>query len=809
MDPNPLGSMVLLDRTCRGACRDHRQGAGILVPTSGTVDGSPAREDAPLACTPCLRLFAERLWVSLGEGPFDEGREELVPVISLTFDYAGVRVRAADRRERFFVAEAGGVGMVARNRAAEAEAQRVLESFGALELGCFDAVSADEDTEADYLVELAGNVHSYCSFSAYALPQLRALGFRIEVDPTYPYQVVETDAPWYASVEPDQERTDWFSLELGIQVDGKRVNLLPALVAMLEERGEAESLEALFAMPARFRVVPVGENRYLPVPPEQLKSVLGVLLELYRGDTLPHGSLSFPRVRAASVARLGGALGDAAKLLWSGMTSVIERAKALHAPLAATSPVTGLQATLRPYQEVGVDWLGRLARLDAGGVLADDMGLGKTLQVIAALLREKEAGHASGPSLVITPTSLISNWQRELSRFAPALRVVSLHGPKRESRRSEIHTADVVLTTYPLLVRDLPSFEGLAFHHLVLDEAQAIKNPRSQASRAARELSARHRVCLSGTPIENNLEELWSLFDFLMPGFLGDAERFRTHFRFPIERAGNAVRLEALRHAVSPFILRRMKETVAKELPPKTEIVRPVELDDDQRELYESIRVAAHGDVRSAIRKKGVTGSTIAILDALMKLRQVCCDPRLVNVPSARKVKGSAKLEQFLALLKTELGQGRRVLVFSQFTRMLALMAQALDDAGTRFVELTGSTLDRQRVVDRFEAGEVDVFLISLKAGGTGLNLTSADTVVHYDPWWNHASQAQATDRAYRIGQKRPVFVHNLIVAGSVEEHMLRLQQRKAQLASSLLGFGGAPSALSERDVDDLFAPLA
>ncbi len=746
--------------------------------------------------------------MSLGEGPFDQGREELVPVISLCFDYGGVRVRAADRRERFFVAQLGGVGMVARNRAAEAEAQRLLESFGALELGCFDDVSAELDSEADYIVELGGSVHSYCSFTAYALPQLRSLGFQVEVDPSYPYQVVESDAPWYASVEPDQERTDWFSLELGIQIEGRRVNLLPALVAMLEERGEAESLEALFATPARFRVVPVGENRYLPVPPDRLRALFAILLELYRGDTLPDGALEFPRSRAASVARLGGALGDGSRLLWVGMTAAIERAHALHAPPAPAEPPRGLAATLRPYQAAGVEWIGRLARHDTGGILADDMGLGKTIQVIAALVQEKESGRATGPSLVVTPTSLITNWQRELSRFAPGLRVLSLHGPRRSALRSGIASADVVLTTYPLLVRDLPTFDGLAFHHLVLDEAQAVKNPRSQASRAVRELSARHRLCLSGTPIENNLEELWSLFDFLMPGFLGDAERFRRHFRHPIERAQNPERLAALRQAVSPFILRRMKETVVTELPPKTEIVRPVELDDAQRDLYESIRVAAHGDVRRAIRKKGVTGSTIAILDALMKLRQVCCDPRLVNVPSARNVRRSAKLELFFELLGGELAQGRRVLVFSQFTRMLSLIAAGLEERDLRFVELTGSTGDRQRVVDRFEGREVDVFLISLKAGGTGLNLTSADTVIHYDPWWNAASQAQATDRAHRIGQTRPVFVHNLIVAGSVEERMLRLQQQKSELARALLGGCGAPRTLSADDVEDLFAPL-
>jgi SNF2 family DNA or RNA helicase len=366
----------------------------------------------------------------------------------------------------------------------------------------------------------------------------------------------------------------------------------------------------------------------------------------------------------------------------------------------------------------------------------------------------------------------------------------------------------VVLTTYPLLVRDIEAFENLTFHLVILDEAQAIKNPRSLAARTVRQLSARHRLCLSGTPVENNLEELWSLFDFLMPGFLGDAERFRAFFRIPIERSGNQARLEALRDAVSPFILRRMKESVAKDLPPKTEIIRPVELPDDQRQLYESIRVAAHGDVRRAIREKGVQGATVAILDALMKLRQVCCDPRLVSVPSARRVKESAKIELFFDLLETQLGQKRRVLVFSQFTRMLALIALGLDERGIAFVELTGATQERQRVVDRFQAGEVDVFLISLKAGGTGLNLTSADTVIHYDPWWNAASQAQATDRAHRIGQTRPVFVYNLIATSSVEERMLGLQHKKSELASQLLGGSGTRTPLSELDVDDLFAPL-
>ncbi|HEY6078248.1 MAG TPA: DEAD/DEAH box helicase, partial [Polyangiaceae bacterium] len=702
--------------------------------------------------------------MSSGESSsFEKGQEQDVPVISLCFEYEGVRVRAADRRERFFVGRAAGMALVGRDRGGEARAQCLLEGFGAIELNQFEDVAADLDSDADYIVQLDGNVHSYCSFSAYALPQLRALGWQIEVDSSYPYQVVETDAPWYAAIEPDEQRTDWFALELGIQVDGKRVNMLPAMLELLDGCSDGETLEALLKMPARFRVVPVGQNKYLPVPPERLKALMQVLLEMYRGEKLEHGTLCFPRSRGSSVAKLDMALGGSARLLWSGITSVVEKARQLHQVPRPTPLPIGLQATLRPYQEAGVEWLGQLIQHEAGGVLADDMGLGKTLQTIAHLVREKESGRQDRPNLIVLPTSLIGNWQRELAKFAPALKVCVLHGPKREQHRGEVAGADVVLTTYPLLVRDIESFENQPFYLVVLDEAQAIKNPRSLAARTVRQLAARHRLCLSGTPVENNLEELWSLFDFLMPGFLGDMERFRSHFRIPIERSGNQQRLEALRDAVSPFILRRMKETVAKDLPPKTEIVRPVELGDDQRELYESIRVAAHGDVRRAIRQKGVTASTIAILDALMKLRQVCCDPRLVSVPSARRVKSSAKCELFFELVTQQLAVGRRVLVFSQFTRMLDLLAEGLRERKIPYVELTGATQDRQKAVDRFEGREVDVFLISLKAGGTGLNLTSADTVIHYDPWWNGASQAQATDRAYRIGQKRPVFVYNLI----------------------------------------------
>jgi SNF2 family DNA or RNA helicase len=366
-----------------------------------------------------------------------------------------------------------------------------------------------------------------------------------------------------------------------------------------------------------------------------------------------------------------------------------------------------------------------------------------------------------------------------------------------------------VLTSYPLLVRDEPRFRSQRFHLLVLDEAQTVKNVRSQAFQAARGIDAEHAICLTGTPMENHLGELWAMFDLVSPGLLRDERRFRAWYRQPIERGGDEERLAALRQLVSPYILRRLKRDVAKELPPKTELATPVDLTGKQRELYESIRVAAHAQVRAAIRKKGFAASTVSILDALMKLRQVCCDPRLVRMDAARFVRESAKYTRLFELLDAQLAGGHRVLVFSQFTSMLALIANGLADRGTPYVALTGATQDRRRVVDAFESGEADVFLLSLKAGGTGLTLTGADTVVHYDPWWNPAARAQATDRAYRIGQTKPVFVHDLYVAGSVEERMLALQQRKQRLADAVLGGAPAPAGLSESEVDHLFAPLA
>jgi SNF2 family DNA or RNA helicase len=496
----------------------------------------------------------------------------------------------------------------------------------------------------------------------------------------------------------------------------------------------------------------------------------------------------------------------AARLRWLGGERLRELGRKLH-DFDGIRPVdvpAGLTAQLRPYQHAGLSWMQFLREYGFGGILADDMGLGKTIQTLAHILAEQEAGRLDAPALVVAPTSLMGNWQAEAARFAPGLRVLLLHGKDRKASFDRIGSADLVLTTYALLGRDEPALRRHRYHLLILDEAQYIKNSRSKAAQTVRLLDARHRLCLTGTPVQNHLGELWSQFHFLMPGLLGDDKQFNAMFRKPIEQRGDAQRKDLLARRVKPFMLRRTKDKVATELPPKTEIVLPIELDGAQRDLYETVRVAMDKKVRDAIDTRGLARSQIVILDALLKLRQVCCDPRLLDAAANA---GSAKLDTLLDLLDTLLSEGRSVLVFSQFTSMLALIGAALDERGIAFVQLTGDTADRAAPVAAFQRGDVSVFLISLKAGGVGLNLTAADTVIHYDPWWNPASENQATDRAWRIGQDQPVFVYKLIAQGTLEEKIQDMQRRKGELANAVLDAeGGLAAAIGRDDLQVLFA---
>ena len=346
------------------------------------------------------------------------------------------------------------------------------------------------------------------------------------------------------------------------------------------------------------------------------------------------------------------------------------------------------------------------------------------------------------------------------------------------------------------------------FCFLILDEAQTIKNPRAKVSQMARALRAEHRLCLTGTPMENHLGELWSLFDFVQPGLLGPEKQFQRHYRTPIEKNGDGNRARALGRRIEPFLLRRSKDAVARDLPPKIQITEPIALDEAQRDFYDGIRLSMHRRVLEIIQSQGLARSHITVLDALLKLRQACCDPRLVNADAQTRAIPSAKLDWLTTALPELIAEGRRILLFSQFTSMLRLIETVVTGLSIPYCLLTGETRDRVAVVDRFQAGAAPLFLISLKAGGTGLNLTAADTVIHYDPWWNPAAETQATDRAHRIGQDKPVFVYKLIAQGTIEEKIMQLQADKHALVNQLYAENGASLAhLSVADLEALFAP--
>lgn len=463
----------------------------------------------------------------------------------------------------------------------------------------------------------------------------------------------------------------------------------------------------------------------------------------------------------------------------------------------------GLNAELRPYQKAGFDWLHFLHEYGFGGCLADDMGLGKTLEALAFLLSLKEEGAAEGPSLIVMPRSLLFNWQREAARFTPDLKILMHADTDRVTDLDAMDGYDLVLTTYGVMLRDVDALRKKRFHYVILDEAQAIKNPISKTARAARLLQTDHRLALTGTPVENSTAELWSLFAFLNPGLLGGLDNFRTEFTTPIERHQSTEAADVLRRMVYPFILRRTKGQVAAELPERTERILLTDMEPAQRKLYDKYRDYYRAQVLG-LMDEGANNARMKVLEGLLRLRQISNDPRTVD----KKYKGgSGKFEALMDTLETLREEGHKALVFSQFTQMLALVRAELDNRGVPYAYLDGRTKDRQTAVDAFQKNEdLPFFLISLKAGGVGLNLTAADYVVHIDPWWNPAVEMQATDRTHRIGQDKPVFIYKLIARDSVEEKILQLQDRKRALVNSLITTdAGFFKSLTRDDVEMLF----
>lgn len=639
-------------------------------------------------------------------------------------------------------------------------------------------------------------------FLEHDLPELEHSGWTVQRDSRFSLQIDEVE-DWDARIE--EEGNQWFSLVLGVQINGVNVNLLPLLLDILSQVGSVQDLRKRLDSEPVF-LLPATASRWIKVPSDRLKPVFDILIELYDRQPLnEEGKLVLSPYQGV---QLGGLLNDPG-LKWHGSKEMQELYRRLNdfQGIETVEPPENFNADLRPYQQEGLNWLQFLREFHFNGILADDMGLGKTVQTLALLLKEKQTGRMKTPCLVVAPTSLMGNWRREALHFAPDLKVLLLHGPDRHSEFSKIDDHDLILTTYPLIRRDKDVLLKRDFHYVVLDEAQAVKNPKSQTAQTVFLLHGKHRLCLSGTPMENHLGELWSIFHFLMPGFLGTLKQFNQLYRYPIERQGEVMRQDQLRKRLKPFMLRRRKADVVKELPDKNEIVQTVMLENQQRDLYESIRLAMDAKVRDEINRKGLARSHIMILDALLKLRQVCCDPRLVALPRAREVNQSAKLELLLDMVPEMIEEGRKILIFSQFTKMLAIIEEEFNEMGIEYSKLTGQTRKRDEAIAKFQDGDVPVFLISLKAGGVGLNLTAADTVIHYDPWWNPAAENQATDRAHRIGQDKTVFVYKLVTENTVEERIIEMQARKKVLADSI--YSDKDAQMGGFSVDELTSLLS
>ena len=600
------------------------------------------------------------------------------------------------------------------------------------------------------------------------------------------YKVRSTKSKITAKVTSN-EKEKWFSLDITVDYDGQTLPLEKIWNAWT--RGK--------------RYVQLKDGSYTSLPEEWLKKISHKLTTLGLDPSKPPQQ----RFKQFEAPMLDGLLDDMPEAQTDAYwVKLRERIHSFKEVKAVPAP-QGLNAQLRSYQMQGLAYLNFLSEYGFGGILADEMGLGKTIQTLAFIQYMVEHKH-KGANLIVVPTSVLPNWEREAEKFVPSLKRLIIYGTRRENMFKQIGKSDLVITTYALLRRDLEEIEKFDFNTIILDEAQNIKNPNTITARSVRKLNARMRLCLSGTPIENNLFELWSLFEFLMPGFLGSQHSFQRGIIKPI-KDGDPETLEYLRARVRPFILRRTKAEVARDLPPKVESVTCCALEEAQAELYAAVARKLRDQVLADVDQKGLAKSQMSILDALLKLRQICCHPRLLKVDMPGFSTGSlpsGKFEAFKDMVQEVVEGGHKVLVFSQFVQMLKIIRQWLEFSQIPFCYLDGASKDRFEQVDRFNnSPNIPIFLISLKAGGTGLNLTSADYVIHYDPWWNPAVESQATDRTHRIGQTRQVFSYKLICQNTVEEKILKLQDAKRNVAEAIIPGQETWKSLTREDLEMLF----
>ncbi|RRD71864.1 MULTISPECIES: DEAD/DEAH box helicase [unclassified Desulfovibrio] len=582
------------------------------------------------------------------------------------------------------------------------------------------------------------------------------------------------------------EKEKWFSLNIAVEYEGQSLPL--------------EKIWKAWARGKRY--VQLKDGSYTNLPEAWLEKLSRKLTALGLDPSKPPQQ-KFKQFEAPVLDSLLEDLPNASTdSFWNTLCEKIRSFREIR----PVDPPAGLNATLRTYQQQGLAYLNFLSEYGFGGILADEMGLGKTVQTLS-FIQYMHENRFTGPNLIVVPTSVLPNWEREAEKFVPGLKRLTIYGARREGMFKHIADSHLIITTYALLRRDLEEIEKHEFNTVILDEAQNIKNPNTITARSVRRINARMRLCLSGTPIENNLFELWSLFEFLMPGFLGSQHAFQRGIVKPI-KDGDPETLDYLRTRVRPFILRRTKAEVAKDLPPKVESVTCCALEEAQAELYAALARKLRAQVLTDVDEKGLAKSQMSILDALLKLRQICCHPRLLklDMPGFSTNLPSGKFDAFKDMVLEIVEGGHKVLVFSQFVQMLHIIRQWLEFSRIPFCYLDGASKDRFEQVDRFNTSpDIPIFLISLKAGGTGLNLTSADYVIHYDPWWNPAVESQATDRTHRIGQKRQVFSYKLICQNTVEEKILKLQEAKRGVAEAIIPGQDTWKSLTREDLEMLF----
>ena len=710
-----------------------------------------------IAVTEIEKISKPRIYI-------EEMDDQLVVSLSLLYDKIEISYSQPNDQHLHYDTDTKQIIRVRRDREEEAiYRERVLESQIVEDTpGLFYATFEDA---LDWLFD--------------GLPSLAKHGFEVMGEESLVrFRVKRAEAKFGVNISSE---TDWFDIELNLEFDGISVTL--------------EELKRALKANKKFVKLRDGSLARLP---EKLIEKLNYMINFGKADD---DSIRFANHHLTFIDRL---LAEADhKQMDTLSQDKIKKLDKFDKIKSYKLPEL-FKGELRDYQKAGYDWMNFLKDFSFGGILADDMGLGKTIQALV-LLRNEITKYPKKCNLIIAPTSVIFNWIREIERFTPELNILVHYGTRRSKDFRRVKKYPLILTTYGHLRRDVVFLKEIMWNYVILDESQNIKNPQSETSKAVRLLESSHKLALTGTPVENNTMDLWSQFAFINPGLLGDQNFFKDAFMRPIEKEGNVQVAASLKRLIFPFILRRTKEDVAKELPPKVESIIYSPMSEEQEKLYDKWRMSYRDSIMEDIESKGLNKSKFRVLEGLTKLRQISCHPQLVD---KNYMHTSGKFDALMEMVEEIVSENHKVLIFSQFVQMLQIVRRQFDTDTIPYSYLDGSTKDRETPVREFQEDEnVQIFLISLKAGGTGLNLTAADYVIHYDPWWNPAVEMQATDRAYRIGQTRKVFAYKLISKDSVEEKIVKLQNKKRELVDSLISTEESIfKSLTKDDVLDLFS---